>query len=108
MELVGVVARNLWLRRNAVVHRKPNSPHNIVVSNAYNLLTAFKYANSQKFPGIVAEKRELCWKALTDEFVSVNWDAVVDKTKKKMGIGVIIRDGKGEVLATLAGPKNHI
>jgi hypothetical protein len=108
MELVGVVAQTLWLRRNAVVHGKPNSSHNIVVSNAYNSLTVFKYANSQKFPRIVAEKRELCWKAPMDEFVSVNWDAIVDKTKKKMVISVINRDGKGEVLATLARPKNHI
>jgi hypothetical protein len=40
-----------------MVRGKPNSLHNIVVSNAYNSLTAFKYANSQKFPRIVVEKR---------------------------------------------------
>jgi hypothetical protein len=54
-------------------HRKPNSLHNtVVISNAYNLLMAFKYANSYKFSRIVAEKRELCWKAPMDWFVKVN------------------------------------
>lgn len=28
--------------------------------------------------------------------------------KKKKGISVIIKDSKGEVLATLSGPKDHI
>jgi N6-adenosine-specific RNA methylase IME4 len=43
-----------------------------------------------------------------DDFVKVNWSVAVDKTKKKMGIGVIIRNSKGEVLATLGEPKDHI
>jgi hypothetical protein len=43
-----------------------------------------------------------------DELVKINWDVVVDKTKKKMGISVIIRDGNGKVLTTLVEPKNHI
>jgi hypothetical protein len=32
----------------------------------------------------------------------------VNKTKKKMGIDVIIRDSKGEVLTTLVEPKDHV
>jgi hypothetical protein len=32
----------------------------------------------------------------------------VDKIEKKMGISVIIRNGNGQVLATLVEPKNHI
>jgi hypothetical protein len=108
IELVGVVAQNIWLRRNSVVHGKSTSPHNKVVSNAFISLMAFKNANSQKIWGIIAEKRELCWKALLNGFVKINWDAAVNKTKKKMGIGVIIRDCKGDVRATLAEPKDYI
>jgi hypothetical protein len=43
-----------------------------------------------------------------DGFVKVNWEAAVENTKKKMSIGVIIRDSKGEVLATLYEPNDHI
>lgn len=32
----------------------------------------------------------------------------MDKNNRKMGIGVIVRDSMGEVLATLSAPKEHI
>lgn len=32
----------------------------------------------------------------------------VDKNNKTMGIGVIVRDNNGEVLATFSAPKAHI
>lgn len=63
--------------------------------------------NFQKMSGIVAEKMELCWKAHLNGFVNVNWDVVMDKTRK-MCIGVFIRDCKGDVRATLAQSKDHI
>lgn len=43
-----------------------------------------------------------------DCFVKINWDAAVDKNKKKMSIDIIIRDNKGEVMATLSEPNDHI
>jgi hypothetical protein len=42
------------------------------------------------------------------DFVKVNWDAIVDKMSKKMGIGVIVCDSKGEVMATLSTLKAFI
>lgn len=38
----------------------------------------------------------------------VNWDAAMDKENSKIGIGVIVRDSMGEVLASLSAPKDHI
>jgi hypothetical protein len=35
-------------------------------------------------------------------FVKINWDAHMDKNLMKMGIGVIIRDYMGEVMAILS------
>jgi hypothetical protein len=43
-----------------------------------------------------------------DDFVKVNWDAAVDKNKRNMGVGDIIRDRMGEVLTTLSTPKDYI
>jgi hypothetical protein len=40
--------------------------------------------------------------------IKANWDAAVDKVRKKMGIGVILQDCNGEVLATLSAPKDFI
>lgn len=41
-------------------------------------------------------------------FFKVNWDVDVDKCNKKIGIGVIVRDSMGEVLATPSAPKDYI
>jgi len=43
-----------------------------------------------------------------EDSIKVNWDAVVGRHKMKMDIRVIIWDCKGEVLATLFAPKDHI
>jgi ribonuclease HI len=41
-------------------------------------------------------------------FVKINWDAAVDSVNRRMGIGVVIRDSNGEVVATVSSPRNHI
>jgi hypothetical protein len=84
------------------------SHYSTVVRLAYDSLVPFCDAYSQKYLDKLAENLELRWKALLDGFVKVNWDAVVDKNKMKMGTGVIIRDSIGEVLATLSEPKDYI
>lgn len=47
------------------------------------------------------------WKALTGGFVKVNWDAHVDMINRRIGIGVLVRDYIGEVLATLLAKKKY-
>jgi urease alpha subunit len=42
-----------------------------------------------------------------DSFIKINWDTTVDKNSRKMGIGVVIRDGMGEVMVTLLAPKEY-
>lgn len=43
-----------------------------------------------------------------ENFVKTNWDAAMDLNNKKMGIGIIIRDEKGEVLATTCDQKIYV
>ncbi|XP_059436480.1 uncharacterized protein LOC132169465 [Corylus avellana] len=109
MEIKVVVARSIWLRRNALVHGEKVSPSNVVVKNAIDSLEAYRTANSQ-IKGVIERDntKVLHWKAPKDDFVKVNWDAAVDKHKRKMGIGVIVRDSMGEVLTTLSAPKDYI
>ncbi|XP_059446463.1 uncharacterized protein LOC132178010 [Corylus avellana] len=109
MEVMVVVARSIWLRRNALVHGKKVSPSNVVVKNAIESFEAYHIANS-KIKGVIKRDntKVFCWEAPKDDFVKVNWDAAVDKHRRKMGIGVIIRDSMGEVLTTLSAPKDYI
>ena len=47
------------------------------------------------------------WEAPKNGFVKINWDSAVDNSKRNMGIGVIVRDGKGVVLVTLVALKDY-
>lgn len=38
---------------------------------------------------------------LPPEFFKVNWDAALDKGNSKLGIGVVIRDSAGSIIASL-------
>jgi hypothetical protein len=109
MEIMAVVAQSIWLRRNALVHGKKVSPSNVVVKNAIDSLEAYRTANSQ-IKGVIERDntKVLCWEAPKEDFVKVNWDATVDEHRRKMGIGVIVRDSMGEVLVTLSALKDYI
>jgi hypothetical protein len=72
-------------------------------------LEAYQVTNARK--GVVVIKtnsNDLIWKAPKNDFVKVNWNAIMDKNSMKMGVGVIARDGMREVLVTLSLPRNHI
>lgn len=103
------MACSLWLKQNAVVYGRTISPLNTVVSKAFKSLAAFQSANSRPVFNVrVGSSRNLCWQAPSDGFVKVNWDVAVHKYNRKMGIGVIVCDNMGEVLATLLDPKAYI
>jgi hypothetical protein len=79
------------LPKNPLVLGKNVSPINVVVMNATHSLEAYKIANSQIKGVVVRENTKvLRWEAPKDDFVKVNWDAAMDKHKRKMGIGVIV------------------
>jgi hypothetical protein len=85
-----------------VVHRKLISPYSIVLSKAQESVVAFQNAKSRKYSNKEVECRELTWQAPMDGFVKVNWDAIVDKNKKNMGVCVITKDCMGKMMATLS------
>jgi hypothetical protein len=109
MTCIAVVARTLWLRRNGVVHGRIFSHPTLLVSKALNSLKANRSANScQRTRPDVIPIPHLSWQGPLEGFVKVNWDAAVDKENWKMGIGAIIQNFEGKVLATLSTPRDYI
>lgn len=45
------------------------------------------------------------WLRPAVDYIKVNWDATINAKNSKMGIGIMIRDVMGEVLACLSVPK---
>ena len=52
------------------------------------------------------DTKDLRWEAPKDDLVEVNCNTGVDKNRRNMGIGIIVGDSMGEVLATLSKPKD--
>jgi hypothetical protein len=106
MELIVVVARTLWFCRNGVVHGRTFNHPSLLVSNVVESLEAYSSVNARQMirPETIPITN-LRWQCLLESFVKVNWNATVDKDNRKMGIGMIIRDYEGKVLATLSAPK---
>ena len=72
-------------------------------------LEAYQAANSQKDEVVTKVNTiDLKWEAPNNNFVKVNWDFAVDINRMKIGIGMIVRDGMGELLATPSLPRDYI
>jgi hypothetical protein len=74
-----------------------------------NPLWRFCNANSCLKPRVVMDHNiKLKWQAPLEDFVKVNSNIIIDRSTRKMSIGVIVRDCKEKVLAILSAPKDYI
>ncbi|XP_042942660.1 uncharacterized protein LOC122276827 [Carya illinoinensis] len=74
------------------------------------LMAVFKQAQQQGSNNKgVNTRRSLCrWEAPAEDQVKVNWDAAVKLTEGGMGIGVVMRDEKRDVLVSLCSQKKYV
>lgn len=104
------VARQIWHRRNSVVFGGDFAHPKTVVNIAIDQVEAFVKAEE-----MLTTKRQRAtttcvrpWEKPPVGFVKLNWDASVDRKGKKMGIGLIVRDHAGGVVAMACETKDHI
>jgi hypothetical protein len=110
VQLAVLVARQIWHRRNAVIFGgKFSSPKSIVQAAKAQLeffcSIEMKSATSSSYPRGL---EDVCWKAPSGGVLKANWDAAVDGRRKKIGIGVIVRDHEARVIAMLSETKDFI
>jgi hypothetical protein len=100
VSLFAILAKKLWARRNAVLHGGEFSHPNLLVQQGEALLLQFKDVAGEGGAGLV----ETCvgeekWSPPTVGNFKANWDVSFDTKNKRMGVGIIVRDHKGEVCA---------
>ncbi|XP_042972999.1 uncharacterized protein LOC122304801 [Carya illinoinensis] len=103
-------AMDVWAERKSPVQKWASSEFgspSAVVKQAETTLEEFQLAQrgDQKGKGCPVARRRVKWKAPGDEVVKVNWDAGVNLKEERIGIGVVIRDDKGEVLVALCSSR---
>uniref|UniRef100_A0A803QEE6 RNase H type-1 domain-containing protein n=1 Tax=Cannabis sativa TaxID=3483 RepID=A0A803QEE6_CANSA len=99
---------SIWTERNRVVHGFTTKPAPTLASFAVNYLSNFwttkgKYhnaASNNPIPAQVAANAP--WKPPTGTNLKLNVDAALDANRNIIGVGVVVRNSAGRVLAALA------
>jgi hypothetical protein len=75
--------------------------------NSSNSLNDFRRVNTNKgtVESLTYVEDPNTWKKTLVGIIKVNWDAAIDKTKERIGIGIIVQDHEGAVLASCSTTK---
>ncbi|XP_042972892.1 uncharacterized protein LOC122304693 [Carya illinoinensis] len=112
LEVMAVVMRRIWLRRNGMVFDNKLVGPNEVFNQAVQCLTDFQLAQvkqtSKIDSSVPINNKAIHWKPPMGDILKVNWDAAWKTKEDRSGIGVVIRDSSGEVLASLCCPRTKV
>lgn len=94
------LARQIWFRRNALVFGgKLSSPAQVVQCTKDSLME-FQLAQLES-PGNGSSRKQpnQKWRKPQAGVLKFNWDAALNRKTNRMGVGVVVRDEGGAVLA---------
>lgn len=96
------IARKIWMRRNDLLHEGVFLHPKEVVTRASMSLQEYTQAQNwvpHTRPSGGAECM-INWRPPPLGWLKVNWDAAVDKSNGRIGLGVVIRDHLGQMYAS--------
>jgi hypothetical protein len=113
MQLVAVVARLLWLRRNKLIFEGLFQSPADLIRLAQEQLQSFRIAElgrcAQGFQlSPLSNSVPQKWKKPPHGVIKLNWDAAIDKNNQRMGIGIIARDHNGNIVAAFVATRLYI
>ena len=100
LELFAVVAWFIWNHRNWLRLNKKGIEMDKIFSAAKEYLSEFQLKLLKPVPK--SSKASIRWRPLVGELYKTNFDGAVFRESGEAGIGVVVRDAKGEVIAALA------
>ncbi|KAI9182138.1 hypothetical protein LWI28_022462 [Acer negundo] len=103
MELFCIIIWKVWCYRNDWLHNGKSFDMNEVVWWSKNFAEEIRRARSNKEKGVAVEGRRRVevddrWRPLDQGWLKINCDARVDKRRRHIGYGIIVRDERGRVL----------
>ena len=90
----------IWFRRNTIQVNPIGFPVDQVLQRAIDSLLEFRVAQLRKQP--TPPRPLVKWSPPVEEYYKVNFDGAVFREEEKAGIGVIIRNSQGMVMASLS------
>ena len=101
-EIFAVSARWIWNRRNALHFGRQVQPIANISSLASNFLQEFLAAQEEEAQPVHLPIIHHQWRTPKQGYFKINFDAAVFKPLNLAGIGVVIRDWRGEATAALS------
>ena len=93
----------IWSCRNHIRVQHNDYPITQVVPNARQALSVFHPANrAQQSPATVSSTNRVTWIPPPTNSLNINFDGALFKDINKAGLGVVIRNDHGQVLASLS------
>ncbi|XP_065624659.1 uncharacterized protein LOC136065433 [Quercus suber] len=100
LETTITICWEMWKNRNAVRNGGPRSTGKTIVKRASTLLQDYRAATEEIPPTRPSEAVK--WHPPDHPFYKMNVDATVLKELQATGIGTVVRDGEGKVLAAMS------
>jgi hypothetical protein len=95
--------RRLWLRRNATVFRGEFTSPIQLIQQGLTSLQEYNDANrlppSSSDSSAPTEKQR--WQKPLPGIIKINWDAAINSQNQRMGVGILVRNDEGAVLAAV-------
>ncbi|XP_042958097.1 uncharacterized protein LOC122293634 [Carya illinoinensis] len=98
---VAVMAWKIWRRRNDLVFNQTFSSPQLIVRQAYQKIDDLNALLSQQTINPTIIPQTIQWTAPPLDVYKINWDSAVDKLNCKVGVGTLIRDWEGRVIACM-------
>ncbi|KAF5447224.1 hypothetical protein F2P56_032792 [Juglans regia] len=111
LEEIIVILRGLWSKRNRVViEGKFDSPSKVIQIALSNLKIFQKPedVNEQNREVNSQRRRDAKWLLPGEGVTKINFDATIDKINSRLGMGIVARNHKGELLLSMCVSKEFI
>ncbi|XP_042974763.1 uncharacterized protein LOC122306401 [Carya illinoinensis] len=107
LHIVAEVLYGLWRRRNAMVFEGKFKGPCVLIQQAVRDAEAVTLAHEKPRENRTrpVETVRTVWKPPSQDYLKVNVDAAVDSKRGKVGIGIVVRDFRGEVHVIVAAPR---
>ncbi|XP_030939482.1 uncharacterized protein LOC115964280 [Quercus lobata] len=102
LELFLVQAWLIWNQRNALIHGKQLQEPGILNRRAEDYLAEFRHAHS-RLVTTPPSSNLISWRPPPPNRFKLNFDAAIFKEEDASGVGAIIRNERGEVMAAFSG-----
>jgi hypothetical protein len=101
VELLLVVARNIWLRRNSLLFEECFLPPRRIWEEFISFLEDYRLCiqgeeNDARASSDVVPSIPEVWCPPPTNYFKINWDASVDSRRNYIGLGLVARDSRGE------------